>query len=550
MLLKDWILKFQKYDHYPNHIFITSERASIEKQHEFAEWLKTNLVDSPIKYVDVWPPDLRCPNATAFESEKLIEIRRKSRRVTWLRPQSQVAELFGSQVSWIVDLVEDSIRGRSPYELALPAVKTSVEILNAPNPPTVTRSTLPRFGLGVDSINIRCTNREELISHWLPTDKEILEELLSSQGLRFTEDEKRACYLPAIRLLGGLEQASSSLSGVRGLVLQELAKGPATVHELKGRLQLGNGKIPELNRDKHFESLLKHLTVTQQRVGRQRLLHHWRRTLPKDSKLQSLLEHWVANSILRRLWRIGSCPVCQTTHHEAILKITHSYRCPGCGASIPLPESLVIDYQLHPILEAAINQGLMPVVLTGRFLKNLTRDGFLWLPGLKYTHAGVSGDIDIVASCDGRLILVECKTRDQSDPLKVEWAKIVDQVKALATVGRACKASLVLLASMIDSYPQAVKDEVKAIGDECLSAHLLDKDDLLKGHRWVKENENTMSYPLSLNDFIPEQHPDALKPVFDEPRIVATSSITHFIGKFIPSPKTQDHSEGKSPAED
>ena len=308
--------------------------------------------------------------------------------------------------------------GEPPFELFLPPRKSTVEVLNAPSPPAITLSLVPLFGLGIDSINVRCTSREELVSHWVPTDREVLEELLYQHGLRFAKDEKRACYLPAIRLLGGLKQASSTLSGVRGSILHQLAKGPATVDEIKGRLRLGNAKIPELNRVGDFEAFFQQLTSTQQRVGRQRLRHHWRRTLPRDASLHPLLEHWVSNSILRRRWRIGSCPVCQTTHHEDSLEITRAYRCPGCGANIPIPEFLIVEYQLHPILETSLNQGLTPVALTGNFLRNLTHRGFRWLPGLKYTLQGVSGDIDVVASCDGHLVLAECKTLDRVGPLE------------------------------------------------------------------------------------------------------------------------------------
>ena len=98
---------------------------------------------------------------------------------------------------------------------------------------------------------------------------------MHQHGLRLKEDEKRACYVPALKLLGGLEQASSTLSGVRGAILQELVRGPATVHEIKGRLQLGKGTIPELNRDDFFETGFQHLTPTQKRVGRQRLRHYY-----------------------------------------------------------------------------------------------------------------------------------------------------------------------------------------------------------------------------------------------------------------------------------
>jgi hypothetical protein len=536
-LLKEWILEFGKYHLRPNHIFIMSERASREVQVEFAQWLGTSLEGAPVKFVDVWPPTNRVPNVTAFESEKLIEIRRRGRRATWLRPQSEVAAMFGQGASWMVDLVEDARDRRSPFELFLPASRTTSEILNAPSPPTVAVSTVVPFGQGVDSINVRCTSREELVSHWLPTEKELLEELLSQHGLRFFADEKRACYLPALSLLGGLQQASSTLSGVRGAILQELAKRPATVDEIKGRLKLGTGKIEELNQVKAIESLFQHLTPTQKRLGRQRLRHYWRRTLPRDSKIQSLLEHWVSNSILRRLWRIGSCPECQTTHHETNLRIARQYRCPGCGASIPVAELLHVEYQLHPILRSAFNQGLAPVALTGNFLRNLTHRGFLWLPGLKYVLDGLPGDIDIVASCDGHLVLAECKTLEDSEPPKVEWPKIVDQVKALAAAGRACRASFVVLASMIEAYPKSVMDEVEAIADAHLPIHLLSERDLREGMRWLKEDALAMDYPMPLDDLLPEPFPEITRPKFDEPREFVTGLGTQSIATLNPRMK-------------
>jgi hypothetical protein len=503
-------------------------------QSDFAEWLKSILSGTAIRFVDVWPATNRIPNVIAFESEKLVEIRRQGRTATWLRPQSRLAELFGSNVSWMVDLVEDASKQRSPFELMLPPVRTSTEILNAPNPPTVTHSSVPLFGRGFDSVNVRCTKREELIRHWLPTDREILEELLYQRGLRFKEDEKRACYLPAIKLLGGLDQASSALSGVRGRILQELARGPATVHEIKGRLQLGNGKIQELNRDRYFELMLQYLTPTQTRIGRQRLRHYWRKTLPRDTKLQSLLEHWVSNGILRRLFRIGSCPNCQTTHHEPRIHIARPYQCPGCGASIPMAESQVVEYQLQPILEAALRQGLMPVALTGRFLRNLTSRGFLWLPGLKYSHEGIHGDIDVIASCDGHLVMAECKSRDQSDPSTIEWGKIVEQVMALTSVAKACRVSFVVFASMVDDYPPEIRDRIESLGTADLKVHLLNGDDLEKGHRPIQPKPLPTTVPASLLDFVPDPFPEVTFPRFDEPREIAMGFMTHTIGAVSP----------------
>ena len=157
-LLREWILGFTKYHQTPNYIFITSKSVATEQQQEFADWLRQNLDETPIKFVDIWPPTNRIPNVTAFESEELVEIRRQGQRATWLRPRSEVAQRFGSRISWMVDLVEDSTKGRSPFELSLPPGRTTTDILNAPSPPTVSHYAVDPYGQGVDSINIRCRN--------------------------------------------------------------------------------------------------------------------------------------------------------------------------------------------------------------------------------------------------------------------------------------------------------------------------------------------------------------------------------------------------------
>ena len=75
---------------------------------------------------------------------------------------------------------------------------------------------------------------------------------------------------------------------------------------------------------------------------------------------------------------------------------------------------------------------------------------------------------------------------DQLNPSKIEWPKIIDQVKSLVAVGRACRASFVVLASMIGDYPTSVLDEIKSISSAEIPVHLLTKEDLEGGHRWIK----------------------------------------------------------------
>ena len=55
----------------------------------------------------------------------------------------------------------------------------------------------------------------------------------------------------------------------------------------------------------------------------------------------------------------------------------------------------------------------MPVFLTERVLKNMARTTYDSVPGIIAKDSkGTKHDVDIAASCDGHLVLCECKTLD------------------------------------------------------------------------------------------------------------------------------------------
>jgi DNA-directed RNA polymerase subunit RPC12/RpoP len=529
-LLNEWITQFRRLDLRPNFLRIQSQSIPVTHLEVFADRLRARLDGSAIKHVDVWPATCRISTVIPFEREELVVVERSGQRATWQQPTSQLTGLFESGISWMVDLVQDHRTRRSPFELYLPASSTTYDVLNAPNPPTVSHSVVQTFGWGTDSINVRCKSGDGMVSHWLPTSREILEELLAAYGLQFTKDEKRSCYGPALKLFGGLSQASLAFSGKRGLILEALANQPASMDELLGRLKLGKGKIPELNRSKDLDILFYNLPATKRRVGRERFLRYWSRTLPSEDRLGALLEHWVSNRILRREWRIGPCAVCQGTFPETQLTITRPYHCPGCGSSIAIPQRAQVVYTPHPMLKLALDQGLRPVALTGRFLKNLTHQGFLWLPGLKYVQSGLSGDLDIVASCDGHLVLAECKDLENIPPDRVDWTEILTQVRAMSGIAKLSKASVIAFSSLLTDYPPSFVHDVEQLGGCDLTVLLLNKGDLDKGFREVPDRRFANPLFLTIGDVVKERFPEVPLPKFKEPRVVETSTFAWRFG--------------------
>ena len=67
---------------------------------------------------------------------------------------------------------------------------------------------VPTFGFGTDALRVHCTMESEVIRLHLPSDEEILEEVLFEAGIRPVHDEKRAVYRPALERFSGLNKAA------------------------------------------------------------------------------------------------------------------------------------------------------------------------------------------------------------------------------------------------------------------------------------------------------------------------------------------------------
>jgi len=228
---------------------------------------------------------------------------------------------------------------------------------------------------------------------------------------------------------------------------------------------------------------------------------------PSRPMLTDLLEMWANQGIVLREWKVGPCPQCLRSYFEPRLNIQKHLICPGCGNRITLVARIDIGYRLHRAVGAAIAEGIIPVVLTGRFLQQMTSRGFLWLPGVKYRYGNTKGDIDVVACCDGHLVFCECKDLDGAAPQGVNWKEIVGQFSSTIEVALRCNADFVVFASLVAAYPENVKaDFASAVGDR-IPFLLLDKQDLELGERRV-ERDNFRSR-LAFYDLLKEPFVDA-----------------------------------------
>jgi hypothetical protein len=469
--LKHWLLSFLSYGPRPNYCLVTSQTVAEEVCRRFATEFQTALAGSPIEAVDYEPPRNHLPVAVPYEYEAVWAVDITGHKLTIQPPRPKAFEDIGSPRAWFIDLLKEVSTRRAVKGLQLPSSPVVFELLNGPCPPGFEHTAVPRTGDGVDSINVRCSGNKEVINLHLPSGEEVLEEILREHGVEPLQDEKRSSYLPVIQKFGGLESAAKAFTGKSGLILAMLQDESKTIREIKGTCKLGDGTVPGESYLESVEWLLQSQSERIKRVGKRRFAHYARNQSPENLRLASVLEFWADRSVLTREWKIGPCSRCHRSSFVPKLDIRRRIVCPACGNRISLPESVLLGYSLQRTVQLAVREGIVPVVLTGRFLRRMTNTGFFWLPGVKYKLGDQQGDIDLLA-----------------------------------------------LAAQVGEYPADVRDRIVAGIGISIPYLLLTKQDLKAGHRDVQDGGHAR--PIGLRDLLPDPFPEQPREPTDKPRTI------------------------------
>ncbi|MFT3879823.1 MAG: hypothetical protein QM703_09205 [Gemmatales bacterium] len=513
--LREWLLAFSIYGSVPNYCNFTSQTVDAEECQRFARMFRDTLEGTTYDHVDCIVPGNRLPNVTPFEYETTWTVNLKGSTLAFQPPKPLAIKNIDSRCIWLVDFLRDVGTGRAVNEVHLPSSPVATELLNGPTPPSYESGLLPRCGDGTDSINVLCSNRKEIIDIFLPTDKELIEEILRANGVEPEHDEKRSCYLPVIKRFGGLGKAAASFSGDMGRIIQAVGSKTWKVAQFKSKCGIGGKPIQGDNYLERIEVIFSHSTERMKRVGLKRFAEYAKNQAPQDMRLESVLEYWANRSILRRRWTVGVCPECHAKVIQSYLNIRRRVVCSACGNQITLPERVSLSYAVDKSVRKAIKQGIIPVVLAGRFLKRMSRLGFLWLPGMKYQAGDCNGDIDLVACCDGLLVFCECKTKARGGAEEA-WDKVIEQFLELGRTAEKCKANLLVLASLAPYYPEDVVAKISTELTGKIPFLLLNKNDLETGSRLIDDTDHKRS--LALHDLIPKQFPESKRPSDGKPR--------------------------------
>lgn len=537
--MKNWLTAFLKYQQQPNYCVVTSTSVSEADCKRYAEVLRGELAGTCFEAVDCESPKNVLPLVVPFERATVWPAQLDRQRLTFVPPVPKTFRGLGASESWFVDILSEASSGRAVKEAQLPESTIIPELLNGPCPPQFPHSIIKQFGDGVDSINARCSSKKEVVNLYIPPPEEVFEELLREHGFGIVPDEKRSSYLPTIQRFGSLHHAASAFSGQAGQVLEVLrfgrlrdAQAPVTddgpfsapvvrqpktflIEQIKSIGQFGKGHLSDRHYLDRVEPMFRRSSDRVKRVGMKRFKDYARARVPDEMKLESLLEHWADKSILSRRWEIGPCSQCRKRAFVGKINLHKAIRCPHCGHRVPIGEYTRIGYALNRSVRHSFDEGIVPVVLTGRFLRNLTDKGFFWLPGMKYSSNDTGGDIDLVACCDGHIVFGECKTMPQHPQM---WDRITDQFLTMADVAIKCEASIAVLSAQVESFPSNVQERIGNELDAKISYLLLNNDDLQRGNRKI-ERKNAVPW-LRLDDLLPTKFPERPSPARAGPRTI------------------------------
>lgn len=469
-----------------NYWHVTSSTVSKEACEEFAASLQQELAETTVGIVEYKPQSDETHLAIPYEYKTRIPVERNGRKLIFQMPSSKALSEVNNHRAVMIDLLSDVSTGRSPMEMQLPPSQVVFQLLNCPSPPTYSCASTAVVGDGPESVSVRCTEPDSIFELYCPTAFEIIDETMRFSGFEGVHDEKRSLYSPIIRMFGGIDQAASDMSATCGRVLRFLCTNPSSVTAIKGHIQIGGSDVEPIPYLTRIENILQQSSDIVRRVGLNRFKRYARGKRPSEKKLEEILEYWVERGVLRRTIKIGPCKHCRREFYAERITLVESVACHFCGKTTSIRSQVVLSYALDPRVVLAINEGIIPVVQTARFLSNLTFKGFMYLPGYKFKSKDeIIGDVDLIAICDGHLVFCECKDLEDSSIKLTSCSDIMNQFRK--TIENAIRngASVAVFASRLIEYPEQLQNCLEAEFGNRIAIRLLNQSDLDNGFRQI-----------------------------------------------------------------
>jgi len=156
---------------------------------------------------------------------------------------------------------------------------------------------------------------------------------------------------------------------------------------------------------------------------------------------------WLAGQqILLRGYSLH-CPVCDLDVWYDLASVGEFTICQGCRSAMQLPLEAPFAFRLNQLFIEGLKQGAATVLLTALRLHEIaqtTSNTFIWQSGARIKKRGVETELDLIALCDDRLIIAECKDNFEDE------AALGDQLRRTSEAAQIIGADEFIFASLRD----------------------------------------------------------------------------------------------------
>jgi hypothetical protein len=453
--------------------YMTLASATLGKQRllNLRKRLKPYL-NGVIRHVDVWFDGFGMKPLRVFDTEGREELIFEDRQFRLKIPEPRFADQIRNG-EWVVDVrLGDGSRHKSSS--FLPPIYPGLSALLSGNP----EGWAVRMGglsvrMALDRTSYRVRHGQEILTATLPSDEDVFVALFESKRYRAVQTDKCRYARGVTGLIGGLE----------GL-----------------RIWRGGG-VRDLFYAMHdgTTSYTPREMMTFLKPGRD-----------ATGQAYSMVTDLALKNVFLRGYKI-QCPVCDLARWYAVSDFAETMPCTGCLTPLQPPVEAPFRYRLNDLVARGLDQGTMSLMLTVLFLESLAEASFMYVPGLEVSQIRKT-DIDLAASCDGHLILAECKDL-RGGAGRQTIKDIIEQFDSLVEIARDVGAEIVLLSTLQPTAPPALSRRVAALNkkwQKSLAVHLLTGVELDQGFRkkpmgaFLNPENPSKETSSTLRDFLPE----------------------------------------------
>lgn len=338
-----------------------------------------------------------------------------------------------------------------------------------------------------DKISLVSTMQNDLATIRIPTDKRVIETVCNNSDYEVTKGNS-AYYDGMINLLGGLKNA--------GFLHNPNILGLFSNHDVINKEALT------------IIDMYQRLKVSQN--------DKW--------DFQNWIQILASKEILLRGYNL-ICPVCGLNSWYKLDRVHEHMICDGCRMEFQLPIRLEFAYRLNRLFLDRSNHGTVTVLLTLLVLYETAIDSLIWQADVNLSKMGIDDEkieIDIIAMCDGYLIIAECKNsflpserpneneeqrQRRMEKTEEEIDKLKRQLEREIKVAIEMKVHLFLFATLEENIPSEIVEFIEAQDAmyDRLCVRLLPASELIDGkfQRPDGEHRQTTMFNIAGSSVLP-----------------------------------------------